>query len=242
MWFRCRVRWDELVKVLEQMTQVCWRADERLPGRERDIQRTCEVRRVTPKYLWQPAHRRTETLYIIYLPTPNACHPPIHKAPMVPQIHPFRARLALSPGVSHKNTNKLTKNTNKSLQKQIQSSFSDAPICAGAVNPKDKQFPHHKGSSLPGPSPPDLHSTHSDTQLRRVKDGAHRAGYQPSRFLETRLKAGKVQSVAPTQGIPPPLPPANLPTAHSGLHSLGGSKSAISPSHLMGGHLMGASF
>ena len=70
----------------------------------------------------------------------------------------FRARLALSPGASHKNTNKLTKNINKSLQKQIQSSFSDAPICAGAVNPKDKQFPHHKGSSLPGPSPPDLHS------------------------------------------------------------------------------------
>ena len=70
----------------------------------------------------------------------------------------FRARLALSPGVSHKNTNKLTKNTNKTHQKQIQSSFSDAPNCAGVVNPKDKQFPHHKGSSLPGPSPPDLQS------------------------------------------------------------------------------------
>ena len=33
---------------------------------------------------------------------------------------------------------------------------------------------------------------------------------------------GKVQSVAPTQGMPPPLPPNNLPTAHSGLHSLPG--------------------
>ena len=56
-------------------------------------------------------------------------------------------------------------------------------------------------------------------------------------FVEPRLKAGKVQSVAPTQGIPPPLPPDNLPTAHSGLHSPGGSKSANSLSHLMGGHL-----
>ena len=70
----------------------------------------------------------------------------------------FRARLALSPGVSHKNTNKLTKNTNKSVQKQIQASFSDAPICTAAVNPNSKQSPHHKGSSLPGPSPPDLQS------------------------------------------------------------------------------------
>ena len=61
-------------------------------------------------------------------------------------------------GFPTKNTNKLTKNTNKSLQKQIQSSFSGAPICAGAVNPESKQSPHHKGSSLPGPSPPDLHS------------------------------------------------------------------------------------
>ena len=30
---------------------------------------------------------KVETLYIIYLPTSNACLPPIHKAPMVPQIH-----------------------------------------------------------------------------------------------------------------------------------------------------------
>ena len=54
--------------------------------------------------------------------------------------------------------------------------------------------------------------------------------------MEPRLKAGKVQSEALTQGIPPPHPPDNLPTAQSGLHSLGGFKSAISPSHLMGGH------
>ena len=43
--------------------------------------------------------------------------------------------------------------------------------------------------------------------------------------------------VAPTQGIPPPLPPDNLPTAHSGLHSLGGFKSAISSTQVMGGYI-----
>ena len=48
-------------------------------------------------------------------------------------------------------------------------------------------------------------------------------------FVETRLKAGKVQSVAPTQGIPPPLPPDNLPTAQSGLHSLRGFRQPLAP-------------
>ena len=48
-------------------------------------------------------------------------------------------------------------------------------------------------------------------------------------FMETRLKAGKVQSVAPTQGIPPPPPPDNLPTAHSGLNSLRGFRQPLAP-------------
>ena len=48
-------------------------------------------------------------------------------------------------------------------------------------------------------------------------------------FVETRLKVGKVQSVAPTQGISPPLPPDNLPTAHSGLHSLRGFRQPLAP-------------
>ena len=82
---------------------------------------------------------------------------------------------------------------------------------------------------------PQIHPVR-DTQLRRVKDGAHRAGFSTIAFVEPRLKAGKVQSEAPTQVIPPPLPPDNLPTAHSGLHSLGGFESAISPSHLIRGH------
>ena len=78
--------------------------------------------------------------------------------------------------------------------------------------------------------------THPDTQLRRVKRWGSPCGLSTIAFLETWLKAGMVQSLAPTQGIPPPPPPDNLPTAHSGLHSLVGITSAISPSHLMGGH------
>ena len=56
------------------------------------------------------------------------------------------------------------------------------------------------------------------------------------RVFGHKAESGEVQSVAPTQGIPPPLPPDNLLTGHSGLHSLGGSTLAISPSHLMGGY------
>ena len=35
----------------------------------------------------RPRESGKKTLYIIYLPTPTACLPPIHKAPVVPQIH-----------------------------------------------------------------------------------------------------------------------------------------------------------
>ena len=60
--------------------------------------------------------------------------------------------------------------------------------------------------------------THPDTQLQRVKRWGPPCGLSTIVFLGTWLKAGKV------------------PTAHSGLHSLGGFTSAISPSHLQGGH------
>ena len=48
-------------------------------------------------------------------------------------------------------------------------------------------------------------------------------------FVGTRLKAGRVQSLAPTHGIPPPLPRDNLPTAHSGLLSLRGFRQPLAP-------------
>ena len=90
-------------------------------------------------------------LYNIYLLTTNPCHPPIDKAPMVPQINPdLGLPFVEIEGFPQKTKTKLTKNANKSLQKQIQSSFSDAPICTEGVIPEEKQSPHHNGSSLPG--------------------------------------------------------------------------------------------
>ena len=81
------------------------------------------------------------------------------------------------------------------------------------------------------------------TPLMRPKQGRNAPGYTATKgnrwgppcglstiaFVGTRLKAGKVQSVAPTQGITPPLPPDNLPTVHSRLHSLRGFRQPLAP-------------
>lgn len=52
IWFRWRVRWDELVKVRVYMWHVLLRSLDRSPGRDKEIQQTCGVRREMVKCRW----------------------------------------------------------------------------------------------------------------------------------------------------------------------------------------------
>ena len=49
------------MKVRVHIWHVRWRSRDKLPGRDREIQRTDEVRREMPKFPWWDAHFRTES-------------------------------------------------------------------------------------------------------------------------------------------------------------------------------------
>ena len=77
---------------------------------------------------------------------------------------------------------------------------------------------------------------HPNTHLRRVKIWGPPCGLSTIAFCGYKAGSGEGTKRGTHPGHPTTSPPDNLPTAHSGLHSLGGSTSAISPSHLKGGY------